>query len=285
VNRDMPSRTAMIAAFVRAYHHRYDDLKIVDDPFAQALLSPAGMDAIETALSALAEADHPEIVTSDRTTTVRRMLRRLPAASGILARARYAEDMLVASLDGGVAQYVLVGAGLESFAFRRPDLAPRLRIFEIDHPSTQSYKRTAIARAGLAEPENLHFVAADLEATSVCEALGGSRFDPEVPAFFSWLGVVAYLTRPAIRDTLRSMRTVMAPESRLVFSYLDGDAFRPERASPGVRRMIERSHAIGEPHITGFDLADLRAELAAAGLALLENVDPEIGRASCRERV
>lgn len=243
----------MVAAYVRARHHRDDGEKIHDDPFAEVLLSAAGMEAIEKALA-------PRGV--------------VPAAAGILARARYAEDRLLDSLARGIAQYVLVGAGLETFALRRPDLGGRLAIFEIDHPGTQTFKREAMARAGLAAPPNLHFVAADLEKTSVADALRESPFDPGLPSFFSWLGVVAYLTVPAIRVTLRSIRSVMARESLLVFSYLDGDAFRPERASPSVRRMIERSHAVGEPQITGFDLPELRAELAAAGLALVEDVDP-----------
>src|SRR5438552_12360111 len=104
----MPSRTALVAAFVRAYHHRHDHPKILDDPFAELLLTPAGMNAIEKSLAARAAEEAPE--SRSRGARVVHGLHYVPAAAGILARARYAEDRLLEALDRGVAQYVLVGA-------------------------------------------------------------------------------------------------------------------------------------------------------------------------------
>jgi methyltransferase (TIGR00027 family) len=190
-------------------------------------------------------------------------------------RARYTEDHLFEAIRGGAAQYVMVGAGLETFALRHQGLRDRLQVFEIDHPSTQAFKQQALSRAGITSPPNLHFVPADLEAVSVADALRGSSFTPHVRSVFSWQGVIAYLTLQAVRDTLRSIRSVAAPGSRLLFSYLDGDAFRAEKASARIRRMIESNRSIGESMSTGFDLPVLQAELWAARFDLIEDLDPE----------
>ena len=271
------SLTAVMAAFFRANHHEHDHPKIFDDPFAERLLSPSDVETIENGLLARAAQDAPDIVSSspDRRSALSRYLRHLAAPAPILARARYSEDRLFEAIRAGAAQYVLVGAGLETFALRYPDLQDSLQVFEIDRLPTQAYKQEALARAGIALPSNLHFVAADLEAVSVADALRGSCFKPEVRSVFSWQGVTAYLTLPAFRETLRSIRSVAAAGSLLLFSYLDGDAFRPGRVSERVRQMIEATRSLGEPSITGFDLPALEAELAAARFDLVEDLDPE----------
>jgi methyltransferase (TIGR00027 family) len=271
------SPTALMAAFFRADHHQHDNPKIFDDPFAQLLLSPSYVESLEKRLLARVARDAPEILSSnpDRRSAVSRVLRHLAAPATILARARYAEDRLFEAIHGGVAQYVLVGAGLETFALRHPDLQDRLQVFEIDRLSTQAYKQQALARAGIALPSNLHFVAADLEAMSVADALRGSSFQAQIRSVFSWQGVTAYLTLPAVRATLRSIRSMAAPGSLLLFSYLDGDAYRPGKASERVRQMIEWTRSRGEPSMTGFDLPVLHAELAAAKFDLIEDLDPE----------
>jgi methyltransferase (TIGR00027 family) len=269
------SRTALVAAFFRAHHHEHDHTKIFDDPVAELLLPD--MESIGDKLLARAVHDVPDVLSSspDRQGALARLLRHLPAPASILARARYAEDRLLEAVQRGVAQYVLVGAGLETFAVRRPDLQDRLQVFEIDHPATQAFKQQALSRAGIAFPPNLHFVAADLETVPVADALRASSFDPEAPSVFSWQGVVVYLTLSAIRDTLRSIRSVSAPGGLLLLSYLDGDAFRDGKASARVRQMIEATRAIGEPFVTGFDPPVLREELAAARFELVENVDTD----------
>jgi methyltransferase (TIGR00027 family) len=267
------SRTAIVAAFFRAHHHRHDDPKIFDDPLAERLVPD--MEAIGNALLARYASDAPDIVAAaaDRRDALSRLLRHHAAPASVLCRARYAEDRLFEAIGRGVAQYVMVGAGLETFALRHPDLVDRLHVFEVDHPATQAFKRQALERAGLAAPSNLHFVAADFETETVAEALRRSSFRADLPTVFSWQGVVVYLTLPAIRETLRSLRGVSAPGSLLVLSYLDADAFRPERASPRVRQMIDAARVIGEPYITGFDLSGLTAELTAARFELVEDVD------------
>jgi methyltransferase (TIGR00027 family) len=270
------SRTALMAAFFRAHHHEHDHPKIFDDPFAQLLLSPSDVESIEHGLLTAAH-DTSDILAAnpDRRTELSRLLRHHPAPAPVLARARYTEDHLFEAIHGGVAQYVMVGAGFETFALRHQNPQDRLQVFEIDHPSTQALKHRALSRAGIVPPSNLRFVPADLEAVSIADALRGSSFTPQAPSVFSWQGVIAYLTIQTVRETLRSIRSVAAPGSLLLFSYLDGDAFRAERASSRIRRMIEANRSIGEPMITGFDLPVLRAELAAARFELIEDLDPE----------
>jgi methyltransferase (TIGR00027 family) len=266
-----------MAAFFRADHHKHDHPKIFDDPFAQLFLSLSDIESIEAELLARAAPDSPEILAarSDHRSAVSRLLRLLAAPAPILARARYSEERLLEAIEGGVAQYVTIGAGLETFTLRYPDLQESLQVFEIDRLSTQAFKQQALARAGIDLPPNLHLVAADLEAVSVADALRGSSFTSTVSSVFSLQGVTAYLTLPAFRETLRSIRSIAAPGSLLVFSYLDGDAFRAAKVSRRVREMIELTRSLGEPSFTGFDLPVLQAELRAAGFDLIENVDPE----------
>jgi methyltransferase (TIGR00027 family) len=270
------SRTALMAAFFRADHHKHDDPKIFDDPVAQLLLSPSDVESIENGLlTAAPDTSSSLSASSDRRNELSRLLRHHPAPAPVLARARYTEDHLFEAVRGGAAQYVMVGAGLETFALRHQGLRDRLQVFEIDHPSTQAFKQQALSRAGIAPPPNLHFVPADLEAVSVADALRGSSFTAQVRSVFSWQGVIAYLTLQAVRETLRSIRSVAASGSLLLFSYLDGDAFRAEKASARIRRMIESNRSIGESMITGFDLPVLQAELRAARFDLIEDLDPE----------
>jgi hypothetical protein len=144
---------------------------------------------------------------------------------GPLARARYVEDSLFEALAHGAHQYVIIGAGLETLAFRRPDLQDQLQVIEIDHPATQAFKRARLANAGLVAPSNLYFAAADLERERLAKALDRTPYDPAAPTFFAWPGVTAYLTRQAIFETLRSIADLAAPGSRLVFDYLEPAAF------------------------------------------------------------
>jgi O-methyltransferase involved in polyketide biosynthesis len=124
-------------------------------------------------------------------------------------------------------------------------------------------------------PPNLHFVPADLEAVSGSVALRGSSFIPQVRSVFTWQGGIPYLTLQAVCRALRSIRSVAAPRSLLVLSYLDGDAFRPEKASTRIHQMIEATRSLREAMITGFDAAVLQAELASAGFDLVEVLGPD----------
>lgn len=269
------SRTALMAAFIRNYHHQHDLVKIFDDPLAGLFLLASDIEWIENGLLTIASKEAPELVLPNKQETLSRFLRWFSPAGELLSRAKYAEDHVLGAIGRGITQYVLIGAGLETFAFRNPGLQTSVQIFEVDHPATQAFKRDVMSRTGYLCLPNLHFVAADLEIVTPADALKKVSFDAEMPSVFSWLGVIPYLTLQAFRQTLRSIRSVMAPGSLLIFNYLDGDAFRPERVADAVSRLIEMTKGLGEPLMTGFDPAVMLEELASAGFDLVEDIDPE----------
>ncbi len=272
---DHDSRTALAAAFYRAQHHLHDEPKVVDDPYAHRLLTVTEMRALTE--RRVQEGLALGVPPGDPETVLARTLRTVTPASIVLARARYTEDRLARAIERGVEQYVLVGAGLDTFAYRRTDVADRVQVFELDHPLSQQTKRRRLAAAGLVDPPNLHFGTVDFERESVADALRRLPFRPERPAVFAWLGVTMYLTQPAIDATWRALRVVAAPGSELVFDFIRRDLL--SSPAPGVRRVLERARAIGEPLLTGFDPATLDAELGAADWSLVEHLDPaEIDR-------
>jgi methyltransferase (TIGR00027 family) len=278
------SITAVMMAAVRASHHALGpEPRIFDDPLAGALLSVAERCAFETAASQWIKSVNPSLAgsCSDSEAIVGHAMR-AGIGAGVLARARYIEENLGAALARGMRQYVIIGAGLDTFAFRRPEVAGCLQVFEIDHPAMQTFKRHRLAQAGLVPPTHLYFVPADLEHESVVAALGGAPYDPASPAFFAWPGVTMYLTREAIRETLRSIAGV-APDSELVFDYLEPGAFA-SGASIQIRFAVRHARRLGEPMRFGVDPDGLRSELAAIGFDLIEDLGPREVQARFLER-
>ncbi len=268
------SRTAIATAYFRAHHNRYASPKIFEDSLAGSLLHAEDVAPLEGFLLAGLAKHNPELAGSGagRETLIGLALRGLVI---VLTRARFTEERLAEAMREGVAQYVIIGAGLDTFALRRTDLQHQLHVIEIDHPATQAFKRGRIRDAGLALPSNLHFAPADLERESLAEILPRTPYDPSRPAFFSWLGVTMYLTGEAIRATLRSLRGTSVPGSQLVFDYIDRAVFAPENQSPTRARLFEIVRRVGEPMIFGFDPAAIEAELAGLGFRLLEDLGPE----------
>ena len=260
-----------MVAFIRAQHHLHDEPKLLDDPYAHRLLTAAEMAAFtEQYVRVGLELG---VAPGDPQSVLRRTLGEATgAAAAVLARARYTEDRLAMAVGRDVAQYVLVGAGLDTFAFRRADLRDRVQVFELDHPQSQAFKRTRLAAAGLVDPPNLHFGIVDFERESVAEALQRLPFRPDRPAVFAWLGVSFYLTRAAIEGTWRALRSVAARGSELVFDFIHPDALS-KTAPASARKLMERTRAVGEPIITGIDPVPLRADLEATGWTLIEHVD------------
>lgn len=193
-----------------------------------------------------------------------------PVGAQIVARSRYAEDVLERAVAAGVRQYVIVGAGFDSFALRRRDLESTLRVFELDHPDTQQAKRERLSRVGLTG--NLEFVAADLERETVADALSRSSFERERPAFFSWLGTTPYLSNSATRKTLASIGRFAATGSGVVFDYLVPDHLLLEPDKLTVEKLKQFTARQGEPLVGAFHPEELEAMLASAGFELVENL-------------
>lgn len=273
VNR--ASITALITAYFRAYHATHDSPKIFDDSLADRLFTADEHVTFDQNLAGLLKLINPARAAAepDQATALACVMQTYSGPI-TLSRSRYTEDRLVELIDRGVRQYVILGAGLDTFAFRRTDLLDRLDVFEVDHPATQALKQQRLALLGRPYPPQLHFVAVDFQTQRLSQVLRASTYDPQAQTCFSWLGVTYYLTRDAIFDTLRAVAQIAPAGSSIVFDYLHADAFVPERAARRSQLMQAIAAQVGEPMQTGFDPATLAADLGRVGLRLEEDLGP-----------
>ena len=247
------SQTARTAAAARAAH------LIVDQPpviFADTLAAPLlGAEADEYIDYHRAHGGH--IV--------------LAGARGqVICRSRLAEDSLAAAIRRGVRQYVILGAGLDSFAYRSA-LARSVRVFEVDHAATQNWKRRQLAAGGITVPENVTFVATDFEAGTLTADLIRSGLDPAVPAFVSWLGVTMYLTTEAIGRTFAEL-SLLAPGSEVVADYMLPAGMRDDAGNTYVELVGPATAERGEPWLTFLSPTDMSQLLASHGLRPIRHV-------------
>lgn len=237
------SRTAQRVAIRRAAHQLLDRPRVFDDPFALRII---GSEAAEELRSNPKE--HHAFSRAFR--------------AFMAARSRYAEDELATAVAHGVRQYVVLGAGLDTFAYRNPH--PELRVFEVDHPATQAWKREQLQAASIPIPPSLTFVSIDFERQTLANGLVKSEFNPTAAAFFSWLGVTPYLTREACTATL-SFIAKMPVGSGVVFDF----AVEPALLNAGQRQALDALSArvarYGEPFQLFFDPVKLQDELKAMG--------------------
>lgn len=256
------SRTATLAAGIRAHHRRWHPDPILDDDWAVRLVSPFWRLAARNRLLNWIVVD--------------KLLGPFhPIHTENVLRARYAEDRLAEAIADGVGQYVILGAGFDSYALRHPELAGRARIFEVDRPGMQALKRQRVRRAHGGLPAHVTYVPLDFETGRLREALGGAGFDARAPAFFSWLGTTYYLTRPAIRETLDSIAAAAAPDSRLVLDHLLARRLVPAEGLPLADKLERLVKRLGEPMVSEFTPDELDGELARAGFAPLDRVPPD----------
>lgn len=244
----------MLAAMGRGLHREWHARPwVFDDPYALPLVGPGWPN-----LLAMYEALLP------------RHLFEL-AVGAVLARSRYAEDRLEA---GGFSQYVLLGAGLDSLAWRRPDLLRRVTIFEVDHPSTQAWKRERVAALSLPENAAHVFAPADFETEDLRHVLDRAGFDWGKPTLFSWLGVVMYLTRDAIATTLHTLAGA-GPGSGIVLTYLSAPEYMDDDSLALFKVLEPLVARIGEPFTEGFAPFEFEALVRDCGHAVEKNVSPE----------
>ena len=185
-------------------------------------------------------------------------------------RSRFTEDQLAVAAARGTAQYVILGAGLDSFACRS-ELAGRLRVFEVDHPATQQRKRALLAAAGLAEPPTLTWVPVDFEKDELIASLTAAGLDPAAPAFVSWLGVTMYLTGEAIGATLASLSR-LAPGSELVADYMLTADLRDADGTAYVDLVMPDSERRGEPWLSFFTPEQMTGLLTRHGFTGVRHV-------------
>lgn len=269
------SVTALISAYIRSYHAQHDTPKIFNDYLADQLLTEDERLNIGQNLGRAIYFFAPEHAAScpDQATALAAVMRAI-STSILISRARYTEDDLETMVEKGVQQYVILGAGLDTFAYRRPEMLKHLDVFEIDHPATQTSKRTRLAELGWNHPEHLHFVPIDFTKENLATTLQQSAYNPQKLSFFSWLGVTYYLSRDVVFDTLRAISKIAPVGSAIIFDYLDTEAFIPEITPLRVQKMQEAARQAGEPMKTGFDPATLAQDLESLGLRLQENLSP-----------
>jgi methyltransferase (TIGR00027 family) len=249
-----PSQTALGAAAYRAIHQTLDGGAIFRDPLALRILD-------ETTRAGLTE------IAADESLRPWRLF--------IAARSRFSEDTIANCVASGARQIVVLGAGLDTFALRNPRTDLGFRVFEVDYPATQLWKRERIRTAGIVEPPSLIFAPIDFEQESLAEGLTRAGFRPDQPAFFQWLGVVPYLTKDAVASTLEFISRI--PQAAVVFDYAEPFENYPAERRANVIATAERAAARGEPWLSLFDPGELTQLLRGAGFRDVEDLGlPEI---------
>ena len=247
----------MRVAMRRAAHQLLDAPLILDDPIAIPILGR------ETTAALRAD---PGQFEKGRLSSYMRAF--------FAARSRFAEDQLAAARAAGVQQYVILGAGLDTFAYRDPSPDLRLRVWEVDHPATQAWKLERLAESAIPVPDNLTFAPADFERDSLPDVLASAGFDAAAGAVFSWLGVVPYLERGVVMATLGQVASMTTRAGGIVFDF----GLPPEQLTMLQRIAFEalaaRVREAGERWQTFFDPAELSRELLALGFAVAEDLPP-----------
>ena len=250
--------TSVVAAILRASHQVLDHPpRVFDDPLAVGLV----------------DGSSEEEIRGDRRLLEDPMFR---AARCLIAyRSRYVEEELRDAATRGVGQYVLIGAGFDTFACRQPGWARSMRIIEVDHPESQAIKQDLLRRKGIEVPDNVAYCAVDLEIEGLEAGLAAGPFDFRRPAFFSWLGVTVYLSRDSVESTLLYVASLPSP-SAIAFTFnlpreslqgLDRD-FHDFGRQVGAQR--------GEPCTTFYDAEPLRQWLEANGFSKVYHLAPEV---------
>ena len=243
----------MLAAIGRGMHRQWHTRPwVFDDPYALPLAGP-GWQQLLAVFDAL----------------ISRPLFDL-AVGGLAVRSRYTEDRLET---GNYAQYVLLGAGLDSLAWRRPDLLRQMTVFEVDHPSTQAWKRERVAALHLPEHERHVFAPADFESEDLRDVLDRAGFDWSKPTLFGWLGVVMYLTRDAVATTLRTLAGA-GPGSGVVMTYVPTREYHDDESLAFLEIMEPLLAQMGEPFTEGFTPGEIAALVRQCGHV----VDEEVGQ-------
>lgn len=246
-----PSKTARGAAGYRAAHQTIDRAAVFCDPFARLILEP----------EALAEADERAREPASRNTRL-----------FMAARSRFADDCLASEVANGLRQVVVLGAGLDTFGLRNPYRDLGLKVFEVDAPTTQAWKRERLDVAKLRQPDELVWVPVDFETDDLMQKLSDTGFHEDRPAFYIWLGVTPYLRH----ETVFSLLDLLAKSQNasIVFDYSEPIENYPPERRQAITAMAERVAAAGEPWVTLLDPSEVHSRLAAMGYAFIEDLGP-----------
>lgn len=276
MKKNESSLTSLISAFGRAYHSKNDIPKIFDDFIAKDLITRKEFSDIrENMIKGIQFFNH-EIAKKfqDHPDEILKWITQVQLSPTSLARAAYCENVLFHEMLLGVKQYVILGAGLDTFCFRHPELKDSLKIFEVDYPATQEFKKIRLANAHYQIPDNLHFVPMDFTKEFTVQTLAEEDFINNKKTVFSLLGVSYYLTKEEIANLINKLFTKVPSGSSIVFDYADDKLFEEKGMSNRVQNMVQMALASGEPMKSCFTYDEMERMLEKSNLLIYEHLSP-----------
>ncbi|MCR8981163.1 class I SAM-dependent methyltransferase [Brevibacillus laterosporus] len=276
MKKNESSLTSLISAFGRAYHSKYDTPKIFDDFIAKDLITQREFsDICENMIKGI-QFFNKEIAKKfqDHPDEILKWITQVQLSPTPLARAAYCENVLFHEMLLGVKQYVILGAGLDTFCFRHPELNDSLEIFEVDYPATQDFKKIRLANANYQIPNNLHFVSMDFTKEFTVQNLVEEGFMPNKKTFFSLLGVSYYLTKEKNANLINKLFAEVPSGSSIVFDYADDKLFEEKGMSNRVQNMVQMASASGEPMKSCFSYDEMEKMLENSGFLIYEHLSP-----------
>ncbi|CAH2714533.1 hypothetical protein BACCIP111895_01705 [Neobacillus rhizosphaerae] len=269
------SLTALVSCFARAYHASNSSQPIFNDVIASYLLKEEEKQLIASNwANAIAFFDPGKSETLKTFAEKLQWVMNNQTIPQLVSRARYAEDGLKSAIARGVSQYVILGAGYDTFAYRQKNLPEDFIIYEVDHPATQAFKINRLQEMGIEIPANVKFVPVDFKHDSLRNELKKSGYDEQKYSYFSLLGVVMYLDKGDFFNLLSTIAEMSVNGSSFVFDYLDDMAFSDHVASKKLIQMRQITAQTGEPMVTGFDPFELDRELQDCNMLVYENLSP-----------
>ncbi|MDX8047331.1 class I SAM-dependent methyltransferase [Gracilibacillus sp. S3-1-1] len=271
------SLTSLVSAFGRAFHSKHDTPKIFDDFIAKELVSEEEFATISKNMINGIQFFNKDIGEKykEKPEEILKWITQVQLSPIPLARFAYCEKILLNEINLGVEQYVILGAGLDTFGFRYPEVNNSLEIFEIDYPATQEFKKKKLKDVKLSIPENLHFVSMDFTNKFSKQDLIDKGFDNK-KTFFSLLGVSYYLTKEENQSLINNLFTNIPSGSSLVFDYADEKLFEEKGLSNRVENMVKMASASGEPMKSSFTYNEIESMLERSGLLIYEHLSPDL---------
>ncbi|MBO1581449.1 class I SAM-dependent methyltransferase [Bacillus sp. XF8] len=269
------SVTSLISAFGRSYHSQFDTPKIFNDYIAKDIISEKEFNDIKENMVQGIHFFNKDIAQKFKGNTeeILKWITQVQLSPTPLARAAYCEQVLLNEIMLGLKQFVILGAGLDTFSFRHPEFENSLEIFEIDYPATQEFKKKRLDEAHFKIPSNLHFVSMDFTKTFSYQNLIDKGFDNK-KTFFSLLGVSYYLTKREISSLIDDLFTKVPAGSSIVFDYADEKLFEEKGISNRVENMVKMASASGEPMKSCFSYYEIESMLEKSGLLIYEHLSP-----------
>lgn len=276
VKKGEASVTSLVSAFGRAYHSEFDSSKIFDDYVAKDLISQKERNNIEKNMVQGIHFFNKDIAQQfqDNPKEILNWITQVQLSPTPLARAAYCERVLLHEIALGAKQYVILGAGLDTFSFRHRELENKIEIFEVDHPSTQAFKIQRVKEVEFEIPSNLHFVSMDFTKDFSKQKLVNAGFENK-KTFFSLLGVTYYLTKEELSSLIEYLFEIVPEGSSIVFDYPDENLFTEKGLSNRVENMIKMAEIGGEPMKSCFSYTEMEALLEKSDLLIYEDLSPE----------